>query len=468
MEEPNEKLFDEFHGTDTATWKQQVIKDLKGKDFDETLVWKSLEGIDAPAYFHEGENSVALPIGLDKETNAWIIRQDFSGTNSKETNQRILKALRGGASSLGIRCESNELPILLKDVFIDMIGVNLDGNDKPQSLLDAYITELNHRGLDKTAAQGAIEFDPIGRLTETGSWINDATADLATAQHLIETCKNQLPNFKSLLVGGNLFHEAGGTIVQELAFSMAQGSDYLSLLSEKGLPVQTIADSMQFHCSIGSNYFLEIAKLRAARWLWDKVLEAYGVENKSCFIHSVTSSWNTSILDAHNNLLRGTTEAMSAILGGCDSLTVVPFDDSFAAASGFSERLARNTQLLLQDEAYLDRVIDPAAGSHYLENLTTQIAQNAWEEFQQTEQQGGFLEALKKGYIQEQITASADKKKAAFAAKQLTLVGVNKYPAEQETNRATAKNVPVSEGIPTVKPLQRFRIAQEEEANRQQ
>ena len=223
-----------------------------------------------------------------------------------------------------------------------------------------------------------------------------------------------LPNYRSLQVNGSNFTNAGSDSVQELGYTIAMAVEYLSKLTERGLAPGEVAKRMRFSFGTGSNYFMEIAKLRAARILWQIVANGYKAVEKDPWrmeIHCTTSSWNTTIYDPYVNMLRTQTEAMAAILGGTDSLTVNPFDSAFRDAGEFSERIARNQQLILKEEAYFDKVADPSSGSYYIENLTALIAENSWKLFLAVEEKGGFISALRSGYIQKKISETAARRK---------------------------------------------------------
>jgi methylmalonyl-CoA mutase len=240
-----------------------------------------------------------------------------------------------------------------------------------------------------------------------------------------------LPKFRVINLNASNFTNAGADIVQELAFAVSMGCEYMTQLTQRGIAPELAASKIGFTFGTGSNYFPEIAKLRAARLLWSVILNGFrpaNAENIRMNIHCVTSEWNKTIYDPYVNLLRTQTEAMSAILGGTDSLTVEPFDTVFRQPEEFSERIARNQQLILKEEAYFDKVADPAAGSYYIENLTSLIAENAWKLFLEIEEKGGFLSCLKSGYIQQKLSESAKKRINDVATRKTSLLGTNQYP----------------------------------------
>jgi methylmalonyl-CoA mutase len=289
--------------------------------------------------------------------------------------------------------------------------------------------------MDPLAIRGSISADPLGNLVSTGNFYRDMLTDFSGILECHEFAKVNLPGFRFIHVGGDLYHDAGASVTQALAFTLAQGNEYLAQLAELGTQPGEILPRMQFQFSVGSSYFMEIAKLRAARMLWSKIAEAWSEEaarKHPMFIHTNTSAWNQAVYDPYVNLLRGTTEAMSAVMGGTDSLTVRPYDTAFRLPDHFSDRVARNTQVVLKEEAYLDKVIDPAAGSYYIEKLTATLIEGAWELFLKVEEKGGFQKSLVDGFIQSAIRESAESRMKSLATRKNILVGINQYPNFQE------------------------------------
>jgi methylmalonyl-CoA mutase len=270
---------------------------------------------------------------------------------------------------------------------------------------------------------------------------------------------------KVIEVHGSLIQNASTDLVEELAFSMAMASDYMAILAEKGMDPFTAQEALLLYLASGPNYFLEIAKLRAARILWSKIAEAYGVAATQTHIriHSVSSQWNMTLYDPHVNMLRGTTEAMSSVLGGADLVNVLPFDYPNGKGNEFSDRIARNVQIILREEAYLDRVADPSSGSYYLESLTDKLSEKAWEMFCEVESKGGFRVAFEAGWIQKKAAASRKKKTDRAASGKGRILGTNAYPNFHELNlhqkiASTKKDLPDSEGS-SLEALQPFRLS---------
>jgi len=234
-----------------------------------------------------------------------------------------------------------------------------------------------------------------------------------------------------ITVAGKNYSNCGASAVQELAFSLAQGAEYLTQLTELGMPIEKVARKIKFDMGISANYFMEIAKLRAGRMLWAKIVKAYNPECDCVCrmnVHAETGSWNKTVYDPYVNMLRTQTEAMSAVLGGANSITVLPFDAMYEEPTTFADRIARNQQLLLKEEVHLDKIADPSAGSYYIEALTDSIVGEAWKLFLEIQDKGGFIAAAKEGFIQAQVKAMAAKRDLSIATRRENLLGVNQFP----------------------------------------
>jgi methylmalonyl-CoA mutase len=445
------KLFSEFPPIPTSQWEEKIIADLKGADYEKKLIWKTDEGINVkPYYSAEDLNGLeylsALPDeppftrGVKKNNNTWIIRQDIDTDDIAEANRIALDAISRGVNAIGLNAEKitshNQMQQILKGIDISKNGINFISSHSYPLTLELFIHEITHRKLEGTKITGSLNFDVISYLLTHGDFYQSERHNLDEAKYLVQTIREQLPGFHAITVNGHLFHNSGATLVQELAFSLASGNEYLADLTSEGLSIDDISDSLQFSFGIGSNYFMEIAKLRAARLLWNKIVEQYrpaNPENSKMFIHSTTSLWNKTIYDPYVNLLRTTTEGMSAIIGNTDSLSIFPFDFPYKYESEFSRRIARNQQLILKEEAYLDKIVDPGAGSYYIENLTHSIAANAWEQFKTIEEEGGMIECIKTGFIQDEIEKACIKKNMDIAQRKIVILGTNQYPNSQES-----------------------------------
>ena len=422
------KLFEQFPPVPTKKWMDKIHADLKGADFNEKMVWKTIEGFEVKPFYRAEDienlkyiNSLPgeFPFirGTKIKGNDWHVRQNIVVKDYSRSNKKALDVLMKGVDSIGFMIDDpesisgNNFKILLQDICLESIELNFQSNGKAKEILEILLEIATERGMDFSGIRGAIEADPLSRLFLNGAL---CVAEEAGFDYLASLTGSSevFPNLRTVHLNASVFNDAGADIVRELAFGISMGSEYLAQLTDRGLSVSYAASKIRFSFGIGSSYFSEIAKLRAARLLWSVVAQSFDPVNGESVkmdIHSVTGRRNKTTEDQYVNMLRTQTEAMSAILGGADSLTVEPFDSTFRQPDEFSERIARNQQLILKEESYFDKVADPSAGSYYIENLTRLIAENAWKLFVETEEQGGFLTALKKGYIQEKLSESAVK-----------------------------------------------------------
>ena len=460
----NKKLFTEFPPVSTAQWEEVINKDLKGADYDKKLVWKTAEGFNVKPYYR-AEDLSNLPflsaqpgqfpyVRGTKSNNNWLVRQTIVVNNPKEANALALDVLMKGVDSLGFVIESTsftatDLEDLLKGIDLSAVQVHFDGmgcGDAAEHLA-AKLEKENYNADELRISVGC---DPIVfKISTTGdaSCMEKGGYCLDKVSNII---KLYLPYKKSrtVTISGQLFGSCGSTIVQELAFALSAGHETLVRFMDTGLTATQVAKTMQFKFSVSSNYFMEIAKFRAARLLWANIIEQYKPEcgcAGKMKIHAVTTDFNMTVYDPYVNMLRGTTEAMSAALGGVDSMEVLPFDFAFETPTEFSSRIARNVQLLLKEESHFDQVADPAGGSYYIESLTASIAEQAWKLFREIEDKGGYIAAFKAGFIQEQIKKSADAKRKNIATRREILLGTNQYPNFSE--KAGENIYPVTVGV---------------------
>ncbi len=472
--ERHQHLFSDFPGISTSKWEEKIESDLKGTD-PQKLVWCSDEGILVrPFYRQEDLESLNYLEGIghlkqaSASPNGWLICQQISeGDNYREANERIKAALKGGVHAIRIQMGETRLPDV--PMFEEMLdGVPLAGAElhfggclSADAIYSALYTLASQRGTDPSALRGCLGADPLGTMAETGIPIGS----LENLGKLVMKVKESSPDLKVIEVHGSLIQNASSNLVDELAFSMAMASEYMAILTASGIDPLTAQESLLLYLGCGPNYFMEIAKLRAARIVWTKIAEAYGVETARARIriHSVSSQWNMTLYDPHVNMLRGTTEAMSSILGGADLVNVLPFDYPNGKGGRFSDRIARNVQIILREEAYFDRVADPAAGSYYIENLTDSLAEKAWDLFCEVEQMGGFRQAFAAGWIQENAEASRKKKTDRASSGRGRILGTNAYPNFHELNLHQLIAAPIKEDKPvpgsTLKPLQAYRLS---------
>lgn len=444
---------DDFPPVSTEEWEKKIHQDLKGADYNKKLIWKPLEGFTVRPYYRAEDlkNLKHLDIlpavypwvrGKSDRDNGWFVRQDVDARSGyKEANKKALSVLNRGVDSIGFVIDEESRPSqdqfeeLLYNICIQAIELNLLTGHASRHMLDLLQQKIKIESIDKNEVRGSVNYNPLGCLNRYGNFCDTEDQRVSEMKGLVERA-GDIPEFSVLEVDAAWIHNAGATNVQELAFALAMGNEYLAHLTDHGLMAEDVANNMHFKFGVGPAYFLEIAKFRAARMLWAKVVEAYGFSNihaTQMKIHAETSRWNQTIYDPYVNMLRDTTEAMSASLGGADTITVTPYDEAFEKPTDFAERIARNTQIILKEEAHFDRVVDPAGGAYYIEELTQSIAEHAWSLFQEIENEGGYIEAFKKGIIQEKINEVANKRNMNLSIRKEVLVGVNLYPNTQES-----------------------------------
>lgn len=456
MSKQKEKLFNDFPPVSTENWMEVVTKDLKGADFERRLVWKTNEGFNLnPFYRAENTEGFAwldnLPgqfpyVRGTRKDNVWYVRQEIDVKDFAEANKRALSLLDRGITSFGFKLPKQQLSaenlaVLLKGISPEKVELNFKTCiSKTHELAQLVVDYITSQNVDVLKCNGSIEYDPFRKILKKGvdvpNWIEQAAEMVKIT--------TPLPRFRSLSITGNLFNNAGSYIFQELGYSLSYGNQVLNALIEAGLDAALVAKKIKFEFGVGSNYFMEIAKFRAARWLWALIVDAYkphcthDCDNKTADevcrcaakmnVHATTSKFNQTVFDPYVNLLRSQTEAMSATIGAVNSLTVSPYNEAYETPNEFSERIAVNQQLLLKEEAHFDKITDPSAGSYYIENLTLSIAQQAWKLFLEMEENGGFYTALKSGSVQDSIVASADSRTKALANRKEILLGTNQFP----------------------------------------
>ena len=440
---------DDFPPTSTEAWEEKIHKDLKGADYQKKLIWRTIEGFSVRPYYrsedlknitHLRVHPAQYPWVRSKKDrdNSWYIRQDIDARQDpQQANKKALDVLNRGVDALGFRLddsrpiEKKDLDVLVQDICIPAIQLNFESGRRSAEVVEFLKEKLKQDGTDVKECKGGVDFKPLDELNRKGTFDGQA---FDQAAGLVRQSRG-FGDFAVVEVDGSTLHNAGASNVQELGYALAMGNEYLARLTDQGFSVDEIAPRIRFKMGIGPAYFLEMAKLRAARMLWTRIVEAYKPDDESSTqmkIHAETSRWNQTVYDPYVNMLRGTTEAMSAALGGTDSLSVTPYDVPFEKPTDFAQRMSRNTQIILKEEAYFDKVVDPAGGAYYIENLTHSIAEHAWRLFQDTENNGGYMESFKKGRVQEQIKEVANQRNMDLARRKEALVGVNLYPNAQE------------------------------------
>ncbi len=481
MTEKEKTLFPDFAPIATSDWEAKIKADLKGKDYGKTLVWRTWEGFNVKPYYRKEDLDGldflqglpgAFPFvrGNKQAGNDWFIRQDINVGDLKEANKKALEILGKGVNSLGFCFDcrktitSSDLAVLLKDICLEAIETNFVCPCENCNGAQAFADYVASSKENKKRLLGSSPNDPLGSFVLKGRLKEGAYEALKT---LIEATAD-LPRFRVIGVHGKFFANSGASLVQEIAFSLAQGTEYLTRLTQKGLTVDQVAQNIKFHFGIGNNYFMEIAKLRAARLLWAQIVSAFNPESDEAaklIAHSETNTYNKTFYDPYVNMLRTQTEAMSAVLGSADSITVMPFNTIFGETSKMAERIARNQQILLKEESHLDKIADPAGGSYYIENLTASLAEHAWNLFLEIQDAGGFEQALRKGLIQSAITEMAAKRDQKLALRRENLLGTNQFPnftevAEKEFDASVFEPTDLTEEGAEIETLKLYRGAQ--------
>ena len=452
MKEKREKLFSEFPPVSNEEWMEVVTRDLKGAPFEKKLVWRTKEGFNVQP-FYRAEDIEHLPtkdvlpgqfpyVRGTKADNNWLVRQDISVQGDiQQLNTNIKCVMERGANSLGLHfvdecVNTATIQEMLAGIDLDKLEINLYARrDLTVQLIEATKEALKALGADLGKVRGSFGFNPfrhtLGAGVRWSEWVETSVEVLKAAEPLTQfTCLS----FQSVdLVN------AGAYIYQEIGYALAAGADMLAKVSEKsGKSVSEVAERIRFEMGIGSNYFMEIAKFRAIRWLWALIVrsndEKATERATKAVVHAETSRWNKTIYDAYVNLLRSMTETMSATIAGVHSVTVNPFDKHYnPKGSDFSRRIARNQQLLLKEESHFDKVVDPAGGSYYIEHLTQAIAEQGWKLFLEVEEQGGFAKLANEGKVQEAVNASNEARHKAVATRRENLLGTNIFPNFTET-----------------------------------
>ena len=396
-----EKLFAEFPPVSTEAWEAAITADLKGADYERKLVWRTNEGFNLRPYYRaenlEGLETLAAQAGEFpylrgvSTDNTWLTHQTIKVVCPKEANATALAMLESGVDSLGFCfCEAEVEPtaesieVLLAGIVLPAVDVTVCGKYAAKAG-ELILAHAEKAGVAKAELRLNIALDPLVK----GMTVKGACCDCEALVSLVKATQ-EYKKVRVITVMGHHFSDAGSTIVEELAFSLAAAHDYLVWLMEEGCTIDEVARKIRFSFAVTSNYFMEMAKFRAARLLWANIVKKYEPAcDCSCklYAHARTSAWNQTAYDPYVNMLRGTTEAMSAAIAGVHSLEVLPFDHSYAEPSEFSYRIARNESLLLKHESHFDQVIDPAGGSYYIENLTNSIATEAWKLFLNLEEE---------------------------------------------------------------------------------
>lgn len=410
------KLFNEFDSVSAKQWKQKIQFDLKGADYNDTLVWKTNEDISVKPFYH-ADDFKDHPEASNIETTVWKICQSIFVADVKKSNQKAVDAIERGAESIKFIIPSETVSIndLLENINSESTSLYFELQFLSESFVKQLTAIPSHTGIH-------IHTDIIGNLAKSGNWYHNLNDDFSKF-------KTILTNTKLVSIDASLYQNAGANIVQQLAYALAHANEYLSYFeTDKDiLPPLEIS----FNVSVGTNYFFEIAKLRALRILWNTLATEYHA-NPNCYILATPTKRNKTLYDYNTNLLRTTTECMSAILGGANSIYNLPYDAIYHKDNEFGERIARNQLLVLKHESYFDVVNNPSDGTYYIESLTNQLTEKALDLFKNIEKNGGFLKQLKDGTIQRKIKENATKEEAQFNTGEDILLGTNKHPNAED------------------------------------
>ncbi|MCR9176785.1 MAG: methylmalonyl-CoA mutase subunit beta [Alphaproteobacteria bacterium] len=451
----------DFPEADRAAWRALVESALKGADFEKALTTPLAEGLRIQPIYGADDGAFDTDAitrhadAADRVRFGWDVRQRHGHPDPEATNTAILTDLERGVTSIELALDRSvrladmpsaeyadgvlahtvdQLDTALNGVFLDAAVVTLRPGaafEQASALLAAL---WRRRGISESDAHGHFGADPLGALAAEGKLHEPVDAAVARAARLAAHTHATYPNATSLSVDSTPYHDAGADEAMDLAYAMATGVAYLRAMETEGLAPTDAARQIQFTLPTGVDVFLGIAKLRAARMLWARILEASGVaeEARSMRLHTTTAARNLSQRDAWVNMLRVTVATFAAATGGADSITVPPYTDALGLPDGFARRAARNTQLLLLEESHLARVIDPAGGSWYVERLTQDLAQIAWEKFQEIEHAGGLAQALISGKVVEDCAAAWSTKERQIAKRRIELTGINTFPKVDE------------------------------------
>jgi methylmalonyl-CoA mutase len=442
-------------------WKQEVEKSLKGKPF-EKLYSATYEKITIkPIYTRHDIESLAhveqypgfpgyvrgtKPNGYIREP--WKVSQEISASSPKEWNEIVKHDLERGQTEIHIALERLGFPVTSLDdieamfsgISLDKYSLRVDAGAQTLSFLALFAAYLQKQQISFDAVHGTIGMDPVGALAEKGQLSTSLAVLYDVMADVTKWANENMPDVKTVIVRGEPYHNGGANAIQELAFAFATAVEYINECLDRGLAIDDIAPRIQFSFAIGSNFFMEIAKLRAARLVWSNIVQAFGGSESSQKIamHARTSYFTKTVYDPYVNMLRATAEAFAATIGGADSLHVSPFDEAIGRADEFSRRIARNTQLILLEEAHIANVIDPAGGSYYVETLTAQVAEETWKLFQQIEEKGGMVKALQDGFVQAEVENVAEQRRNNVKKRKEKIVGTNFYAnlAEEPVQKA--------------------------------
>lgn len=428
-------LFDMFSEVSAKQWKQKIQFDLKGADYTETLITRTQEGIDIKPFYHSDE---VTPLPSATAKDLWKVAQHIQVSDPAEANRVALNAIESGVEAIDfvITSEKIDLDKLLKNINLDQTIFHFT-----TSFISSEFLKNLDRNFEGGKNKAFYHPDIIHHLAKTGNWYENLEKDHAKMKAAVQLNPE---NVKLLSVDATLYQNAGATAIQQLAYAIAHANEYLNFFEHQELLSNLSKKPVVFRVAIGNDYFMEIAKLRALRILFKTLLNEYNLDSE-CYILAEPSRRNKTIYDYNINMLRTTTECMSAVLGGADAICNLPYDALYQKANEFGDRISKNQLLILKHESYFDKVHNPVDGTYYVEELTRQLAEKALIIFKQIEEGGGFLNQLKEHTIQRKIKESAATEQASFDNGQRILVGTNKYQNSQDHMNKNLKVSPFLE-----------------------
>jgi len=432
----NDLLFADFQPVTKEKWMEKVRSDLKGKDPDKILRWHFDPAVSPEAFYTDEEIKNSYSTTHTRKNNDWEIREDIDFKEIDKAGDLFGKGVEA-LTVRGFNLDDDQAASRLFEAANPAARpLHFTGVYSYSKLMTRLKKEITRSELDSLQWQGSFDFDYYAYYLSRREFYHSFEANRKELKVLINKAKKFLPGYRIINVSAKTYHNAGATMVQELAFALAHGAEYLTDSTDEGLPPEDVLPRMQFTFATGSSYFPEIAKIRAAKWLWKRIAEKYGVKEeplKYIYIHSVSSLWNKAVYDPYVNLLRTTTETMAAVIGGCDAVTVTPFDAVYEPPTATAKRHSRNQQIILKEEVNLYRVTDPASGSYYIEKLTEELINATWDLFLKIQDMGGFRAALENGFIFDEIEKSARSKDLMIARGEIKILGVNQFPNLEET-----------------------------------
>lgn len=444
------RLLSEFPEHTYDQWHAAAVALLKGADFEKRLVSRTYEDITIQPIYRR-EDIASLPHRLDYPGGGtcvrgsaaggflragWEVSQELRAGSAEQLNALVHEGFQGGQSELNIVCGSHsgidmqdvgEMSVALDGVEMDAVSIWWQAGGKALPVARSWWELAGKRGVSPAELHGGFENDPIAEAVRHGGLpvsLSDRLDDMAT---LTREAAERCPQIRTLCATGDTWHNSGASATQELGYVLATVVAYVEEMKLRGIGPEVSLPRIRIRLAVGSDYFMEIAKIRAARWLWSRIVESYDVTAKA-WIHASTSRWNKTAYDAHTNMLRVTSEAFAAVVAGADSLHIGPYDEIAGNSDAFSRRISRNLHTILREECGFDRVIDPAGGSSYIEWLTDQVAAKSWAMFQEIESQGGMIAAIESGSVQREVETVCCERLKNIRQRRDRIVGANMYP----------------------------------------